>query len=91
MHAIIRPDRIDISGSHALPTQSWEPMLDELKARHVPGRTEIGKRVLHVGNLAFIFKDGEMFEMTASDVVQILHKYGIEAHLEGDLVQGAIG
>jgi len=46
MHAIVRPSRIDIEGANAVAAEVWQPMLDELKAEHVPGLTPTGKRMM---------------------------------------------
>jgi hypothetical protein len=43
MHAIVRPARIDIEGSSAIAREKWDPLLDDLKAVHIPGLTPTGK------------------------------------------------
>ena len=45
MHASVRRNRIDILGAVAVSKESWESMLDELKAEHVPALTPTGKRM----------------------------------------------
>ncbi len=93
MHAIVRPTRIDIEGANAVETESWQPMLDELKAEHVPGLTPNGKRmtvaVAPGGRMdGFIYRTTSMADQ---DVIRILQKYGIEANVETDLARGAVG
>ncbi|MGA8025345.1 MAG: hypothetical protein WCC18_14605 [Candidatus Acidiferrales bacterium] len=88
MHAIVRPFRIDIEGSNGVPKDSWEPLLDELKAVHTPGLTPTGKRMMVAlgpsGRIdAFIYRTG----MPDADVVRVLEKYGIDARTEADLVK----
>jgi len=87
MHAIVRPSRIDIEGANAVEAEVWQPMLDELKAEHVPGLTPTGKRMMvAVGPSGRI--NGFIYRTTAmadEDVVRILRKYGIDANTEGDL------
>jgi hypothetical protein len=46
MHAIVRPTRIDIEGSSGIGRETWEPLLDDLKAVHMPGLTPTGKRMM---------------------------------------------
>jgi hypothetical protein len=91
MHAIVRRERIDIEGASAVPKESWEPLLDELKAVQMPGLTPTGKRMISVISPSgrtdsFIYRTGQLDE----DVIRILEKYGIEAYTEGDLAQGAV-
>ena len=88
MHAIVRPTRIDIEGATGLAQESWEPMLDELKAVHMPGLTQTGRRMMGVvgpsGRMdAFIYRTG----MTDAEVFRVLEKYGIEAYTEADLAK----
>lgn len=88
MHAIVRPFRIDIDGSNGVPKDSWEPLLDELQAVHMPGLTPTGKRIMiavgPTGRIdAFIYRTG----MPDEDVVRVLEKYGIDAHTEADLTK----
>jgi hypothetical protein len=93
MHAIVRPTRIDIEGATAVATESWQPMLDELQAEHVPGLTPNGKRMM-VAVTPSGRMDGSIYRTTSmadEDVIRILRKYGIEANAETDLAQGAIG
>jgi hypothetical protein len=86
MHAIIRPSRIDIEGAGSVPNELWEPLLDDLKALHMPGLVPNGKRMMVAtgpsGRVdAFIYRTGQ----TDVDVVRVLGKYGIEAHTEVEL------
>jgi hypothetical protein len=88
MHAIIRPARIDIEGSSGIAKESWEPLLDDLKAVHIPGLTPTGKRLtVAVGPTgridAFIYRTG----MSNEDVILVLEKYGIDAYTEADLAR----
>jgi hypothetical protein len=88
MHAIVRPTRIDIEGSGAIPKDSWEPLLDDLKAVHILGLTPTGKRLMvavgPTGRIdAFIYRTG----MTDDDVIRVLRKYGIDAYAEADLAR----
>jgi hypothetical protein len=86
MHAIVRPARIDIEGSDGIAKETWEPLLNDLKAVDMPGLTPIGKRHMVAGNPggrvdAFIYRTGRADE----DVIRVLEKYGIEAYTEADL------
>jgi hypothetical protein len=88
MHAIVRTTRIDIEGANGVAKDSWEPLLDELKAVHMPGLTPMGKRMMVAVNPsgrvdAFIYRTGMLDE----DVVCVLEKYGIEAYTEADLAK----
>jgi hypothetical protein len=88
MHAIIRPTRIDIEGSGAIAKETWEPLLDDLKAVHIPGLTPTGKRLMvavgPAGRIdAFIYRTG----MSDGDVIRVLEKYGIDAYTEADLAK----
>jgi hypothetical protein len=78
MEAKISRSRIDILGA-ALPREKWEPLLDELKAEHIPSLTPTGKRLsVVVGPSsridAFIFRTTTMPD---EEVLRILGKYGI--------------
>lgn len=91
MYAIIRPTRIDIEGANAVAAEVWQPMLDELKAEHVPGLTPAGKRMM-VAVSPSGRMDGFIYRTTAmadEDVVQILRKYGIDASAVSDLAGSA--
>jgi hypothetical protein len=46
MHAIVRASRIDIEGSDGIAKETWEPLLDDLKAVHMPSLTPRGKRLM---------------------------------------------
>jgi hypothetical protein len=86
MHAIVHPSRIDIEGVNGLPKDKWEPLLDELKAVHMPRLMLTGRRMLvttkPTGRVdAFIYRTG----LTDQEVVSILAKYGIVAFIEDDL------
>jgi hypothetical protein len=88
MHAIVRPARIDIEGSGGIAKDSWEPLLDELQAVHMPGLTPAGKRLMvavgPTGRIdAFIYRTG----MPDEDVIRVLGKYGIDAYTETDLAK----
>jgi hypothetical protein len=87
MHAIVRPSRIDIEGANAVEAEVWQPMLDELKAEHVPGLTPTGKRMMVAAGPSGRI-DGFIYRTTPTadeDVVRILRKYGIDANTEADL------
>jgi hypothetical protein len=86
MHAIVRPTRIDLEGAGCIAKETWEPLLDELKAVHMHGLTPTGKRLMvavgPTGQIdAFIYRTG----MTDDDVSRALGKYGIDAYTETDL------
>jgi hypothetical protein len=88
MHATIWPSRIDILGAGELAKESWEPLLDELKAEHVPSLTPTGKRLSGVispsGRAdAFIYRT---IALPDEETIRILGKYGIQASVgsEGD-------
>lgn len=88
MHAIVRPARIDIEGSSEIERETWEPLLDDLKAVHMPGLTPTGKRAMvavgPTGRIdAFIYRTG----MSDEDVIRVLEKYGIDAYTEADLAK----
>jgi hypothetical protein len=81
MHATVWPGRIDIVGAGGFPEDSWKPMLDELKAEHVPGQTPTGKRLTVVVNPsggvdAFVCRTAPMSD---EEVIRVLRKYGVEA------------
>ena len=81
MEAIVWPDRVDILGAGGLPRDSWEPLLDELRAKHVPSFTPEGRRMAAVGNPrhgwdAFVYRTAPMRD---EEVIGILAKYGIAA------------
>ena len=88
MHAIVRPTLNDIEGASGVAKDSWEPLLDELKAVHMPGLTQTGKRLAAAvsasGRMdAFIYRTG----MTDEEVIRVLGKYGIEAYTEANLAR----
>jgi hypothetical protein len=88
MHAIVRTARIDIEGANGVSKDSWEPLLDELKAVHMPGLTPTGKRLMVAVNPsgrvdAFIYRTG----MADDAVIRVLEKYGIEGYTEADLAK----
>jgi len=90
MHAIVRPTRIDIEGSGGIAKESWESLLDELKAVHMPGLTPTGKRMMVAvgpsGRIdAFIYRTG----MADEDVIRVFGKYGIDAYAEADLARSS--
>lgn len=79
MRAIIHPNRIDILGCQGLAKDAWEPLLNELKAEHVPEATPEGKRMAVFGRPngttdAFIYRTSDQSE---PEIEQILAKYGI--------------
>jgi hypothetical protein len=81
MHAIIRRVRIDIFGVESLPRERWEPLLDELKAEHVPSATPAGKRHAIFPTAsgrtdAFVYRTTDMAD---EEIIRILEKYGIPA------------
>jgi len=80
VEAQISQERIVILGA-SLPKESWEPLLDELKAEHVPSLMQQGKRssvvVGPTGRVdAFIYRTTPMPD---EEVVRILGKHGIRA------------
>jgi hypothetical protein len=80
MEAHVRKDRIDILGA-ALPKEQWDPLLDELKAEHVPALTPARKRMAVVvspnGRIdAFIYRT---VTIPDEQVIRTLGKYGIPA------------
>lgn len=80
MQATIWRDRIDILGA-SLVNDRWTPLLDELKAEHVPAFTPNGERMVVVispaGRIdAFIYRT---VEMSDDEVIHVLGKYGIPA------------
>jgi hypothetical protein len=86
MHAIVRPARIDIEGSNGIAKETWEPLLNDLKAIHMPGLTPTGKRLMvavgPTGRIdAFIYRTG----LPDEEVIRVLEKYGIDAYTEADL------
>jgi hypothetical protein len=88
MHAIVRLARIDIEGSDGIVKETWEPLLNDLKAVHMPGLTLPGERLMVAGNPggrvdAFIYRTG----MADEDVIRVLEKYGIDAYTEADLAK----
>jgi hypothetical protein len=89
MRAIVRRNRIDISGVNSLPPSSWEAMLNELRSEYIPGQTPFGKRMLVLANGVFIFRINTLFDMADNDIVRILEKYGIAATVERYLAHGA--
>lgn len=86
MHAIVRPSRIDIEGSSGIAKETWEPLLDDLNAVHMPGFTPAGRRLMvavgPTGRIdAFIYWTG----LPDEEVIRVLEKYGIDAYTEADL------
>jgi hypothetical protein len=80
MDAIVWPTRIDIHGA-SLPKNSWDLLLVELKAEHVPPLTPTGKRLSVVvgptGRVdAFIYRTKPM---TDDEVLAVLNRHGIFA------------
>jgi hypothetical protein len=83
MKAEVLPNRIDILGASALRREAWEPLLNRLKAEHVPSFTPTGKRMCVVvgptGRLdAFIYRTAIMSD---KEVVHILKENGIPADI----------
>jgi hypothetical protein len=81
MHATIWQNRIDILGAESLPKEKWVPLLDELKAEHVPSATPVGKRMAIFATPsgrtdAFIYRTTDMAD---EEIIRILGKYGIPA------------
>jgi hypothetical protein len=82
MHATFWKHRIDIFDAGSLPKQAWEPLLDELKAEHVPSATPIGKRMAVASGssegiyTAFIYRT---MAIPDEELARILDKYGIPA------------
>jgi hypothetical protein len=91
MEAVITQRRIDILEANSLPKDSWELLLDELRAEHVPSATPTGKRMAVVGNPkggmdAFIFRTASMSD---EEVIRILGKYGISARVSSESASSA--
>lgn len=82
MRAIVWRHRIDILGSESLPKEKWDPLLDDLKAEHVPSVTPTGKRVAIVSSSAgvdaFVYRTANM---TDDEIVRILDTYGIPSRI----------
>jgi hypothetical protein len=83
MRATIWPHRIDILGANSLAQQEWEPLLNDLRAEHVPSATPVGKRMavtLGLGGRtdAFVYRTAPIPD---DEVVRILGKYGIAARI----------
>lgn len=82
MHATVSQHRIEILDAGSLPKQAWDPLLDELKAEHVPSATTVGKRMAVVpgpsGGMyaAFIYRTTAIPD---EELIRILKKYGIPA------------
>lgn len=80
MRAIVWRHRIDILSSESLPKEKWEPLLNDLKAEHVPSATPSGERVAivsgHDGVDAFVYRTADMAD---DEIVRILDRYGIPA------------
>ena len=90
MQAIVRATRIDIKGANGLPQESWEPMLDELKAVQMPGLTPPGKRFATSTSPAgrtdvCIYRTG----LPDEEIFRILSEYGIVGFPEEDIAKGA--
>lgn len=88
MHAVVWKHRIDIFGAQALPKDKWDPLLNELKAEHVPSATPPGKRAAVVGGPggqtdAFVYRTADMAD---EEVIRILDKYGITAKIGAEKV-----
>jgi hypothetical protein len=86
MHATIWQDRIGILGAESLPKEKWEPLLDELKAEHVPSGTPAGKRhaifLTPTGRTdAFVYRTTDMAD---EEIIRILGKYGIPASVSSE-------
>lgn len=90
MHATIWKDRIDILGSESLPKEKWEPLLDELKAEHVPSFTPVGKRmaicVTSGRTDCFIYRTTDMSD---EEIIRILRNYGIPASIGSEKAPSA--
>jgi hypothetical protein len=83
MKATVWPHRIDILEADSLPRETWEPLLNDLKAEPIPGFTPSGKRVAlsaarapRGGTDAFIYRSTNMSD---DEVIRILGTYGIAA------------
>jgi hypothetical protein len=82
VHARISSQRIVIYDAQA-SEEAWTPLLDDLKAEHVPGVTPAGKRMTMVVEeggriVAFIYRTAPLRD---EEVVRILAKHGIPANL----------
>jgi hypothetical protein len=81
MEAHVYRHRIHILGSSSVARDTWEPLLDDLKAEHVTGLTPHRKRIAVAVNPkgridAFIYRTKPMPD---DEIVRILGKYGIPA------------
>ncbi len=83
MHAVVWPNCIDIFGAGALSQETWERLLDELKAEHVPSLTPTGTR-MSVGQTAKGQTNVTVYRtaaMLGQEIIRILERYGIEARV----------
>lgn len=81
MHAAVWPSCIDIFGAGALSEETWERLLDELKAEHVPSLTPAGKR-MSVGQTANGQINVTVYRtagMSSQEIIHVLRRHGIEA------------
>lgn len=81
MDATVWPDRIDIFGAGTLRKETWERLLDELKAKRVPSLTLIGKRMFVDESArgrtnAIVYRTGAIPDQK---IIRILARYGIDA------------
>ncbi len=81
MDATVWHDHIDIFGAGTLRKETWERLLDELKAEHVPSFTLTGKMML-IDESARGRTNAIVYRTRAirdQQIIRILAKYGIEA------------
>jgi hypothetical protein len=81
MRATIWPGCIDIYAVRAMSEETWERLLDELKAEDVPPLTPAGKRmsIMQTANgqtNATVYRNAGMPDQ---EIIRIFRKYGIEA------------
>jgi hypothetical protein len=83
MRAVIWPHRIDILGAQFVPREAWDPLLNDLRAEHVPSYTPTGKRLAVFGSRdgqinAFVYRTAPLRD---EDVIKVLAKHGISASI----------
>jgi hypothetical protein len=81
MDATVWRDHIDIFGAGTLRKETWERLLDELKAKRVPSFTPTGKRMFvdesaRGRTIATVYRTGAIPDQK---IIRILERYGIEA------------
>jgi len=81
MDATVWHDRIDIFGAGTLRKETWERLLDELKAELVPSFRLTGKRMFVDESAkgrtnAIVYRTGAIPDQK---IIRILARYGIDA------------